>query len=47
MLLEFGLVAIVFLAIATYFPSKPKYPPSLSSAVERFDFLPGVKSICQ
>jgi len=46
MYLEFGLIAACFLAIVVHFPSKPKRPPSVSSSVERMDFLPGLKRIC-
>ena len=42
----FVLVASLTAAIVFYFPSKPKLPPSQSSAVQRMDFLPGLKAIC-
>eukprot|EP00095_Tigriopus_kingsejongensis_P004501 maker-scaffold427_size174323-snap-gene-0.36 protein:Tk04501 transcript:maker-scaffold427_size174323-snap-gene-0.36-mRNA-1 annotation:"hypothetical protein DAPPUDRAFT_102163" len=45
MYLEFGMVTACFLAILIYFPSKPKNPPSLSSAMERMDFGPGLKKL--
>ncbi len=45
-LTEFGLIAVCFLAILIYFPSKPKRPPSISSSVERMDFVPALKKIC-
>ncbi len=44
---EFGLIAACFLAIVIYFPSKPKIPPSISSSVERMDFVPGLWKICR
>ncbi len=46
MYLEFGLVAICFIAILFYFPDKPKLPPSLSSEAPRMKFVPGLKKIC-
>ena len=45
MYLEAGLVLACFAAILIHFPAKPKHPPSMSSAQERMDFLPGLKSI--
>lgn len=45
MYLECALVLACFAAILLYFPSKPKLPPSLSSSMERMDFLPGLLSI--
>ena len=42
----FVLVASITAAILFYFPSKPKLPPSQSSAVARMDFLPGLMTIC-
>ena len=42
----FGIVASCVIAIFVYFPSKPKHPPSLTSSMERMDFLPGLKAIC-
>ena len=45
MYLEAGLVLACFAAILIHFPAKPKHPPSISSAQERMDFLPGLKSI--
>ena len=42
----FALVAALTAAILCYFPSKPKLPPSKSSAVERMEFLPGLRAMC-
>lgn len=44
--LEAALVFGCFLAILLHFPSKPKNPPSLSSSMDRMDFIPGLKKIC-
>ncbi|XP_076029574.1 solute carrier family 49 member 4 homolog [Oratosquilla oratoria] len=40
-----GIAAVLFLAILAYFPAKPPLPPSISSSVERFDFMKGIKEI--
>ena len=40
------MVAIVFGCIIVHFPSKPKHPPSITSAMERTAFLPSLRSIC-
>ena len=42
---EFGMVALCFIMILAYFPSKPKNPPSISAAEERSDFITGIKAI--
>ena len=42
----FALVASLTAAILFYFPSKPKLPPSQSSAVQRMEFLPGLRAMC-
>jgi len=36
---------LLFLAILVYFPSAPSLPPSLSSTVERLDFIAGFKEV--
>jgi FLVCR family MFS transporter len=41
-----GLVVMVTVAIFVHFPSKPKLPPSITSSMERMDFLQGLKTIC-
>ena len=46
MFLEASLVGVCFLFIMAHFPSKPKIPPSVTSSMERLDFLAGVKRIC-
>ncbi len=43
--LEAGLVLACFAAILVHFPSKPKHPPSVTSSMERMDFLPGLLRI--
>ena len=43
---EAGMVAIVFACIIFHFPSKPKHPPSITSAMERTAFLPSLINIC-
>jgi len=45
MILEASLVAGCFLFILFHFPSKPRIPPSVTSSMERLDFLAGVRSI--
>ena len=44
--LEAALVGLCFVLIVCHFPSKPRTPPSLTSSMERLNFLSGVKSIC-
>ena len=46
MYLEAGMVVFVFIMILCNFTSKPKYPPSLTSAIERAPFLPSLISVC-
>ncbi|XP_028398752.1 solute carrier family 49 member 4-like isoform X2 [Dendronephthya gigantea] len=43
--IEFGVIAVLFVCTAVYFPSKPPTPPSLSSATEREDFSAGFKQL--
>ena len=44
--LEAALVAACFVFIVCHFPSKPPSPPSLTSSMQRLNFVSGVKSIC-
>jgi len=44
--LEAALVGLCFILIVCHFPSRPKTPPSLTSSMERLNFLSGVKAIC-
>lgn len=37
--------ALVFLAILTYFPSKPKLPPSISASLEKLHFRQSLKNL--
>jgi len=46
MYLEAALVGLCFLFIVVHFPSRPKIPPSVTSSMERLNFLAGVKAIC-
>lgn len=46
MYFEAAIVGACFLTILFHFPSKPKCPPSLTSSMQRMDFLPGLKKIC-
>jgi len=46
MYLEASLVGLCFILIVCHFPSRPKIPPSLTSSMERLNFLAGVKAIC-
>ena len=44
---EAMMVTICLIFIIVHFPSKPKHPPSISSSMQRMDFLPGLhKIIC-
>ena len=38
---------VLFVLIVLYFPSKPKLPPSISSAEERLDFIGGFKTLAK
>ena len=42
-----GLDIILFLLILIHYPSKPKNPPSISSAEERLDFIGGFKILAK
>ncbi len=46
MYLVAGLVLSVTVLIMLHFPSKPKLPPSITSSIQRMDFVPGLKRIC-
>ncbi|XP_035677105.1 solute carrier family 49 member 4 homolog [Branchiostoma floridae] len=44
-LTEFGLTAMLFLAIVVYYPACPPSPPSLSASISRLNFVSGVKGL--
>ncbi|XP_078678827.1 solute carrier family 49 member 4 homolog [Branchiostoma floridae x Branchiostoma belcheri] len=45
MYIEFGLTAVLFLAILVYYPACPPSPPSLSASISRLNFTSGVKGL--
>eukprot|EP00058_Branchiostoma_floridae_P014229 XP_002599717.1 hypothetical protein BRAFLDRAFT_106709 [Branchiostoma floridae] len=45
MYIEFGLTAMLFLAIVVYYPACPPSPPSLSASISRLNFVSGVKGL--
>ncbi|CAM1302129.1 Uncharacterised protein g3167 [Pycnogonum litorale] len=42
---EFGISVFLFLAVITYFPNRPKLPPSISASFSRPSFVAGFKDL--
>ena len=40
-----GVAVTLFVLFCVYFPSKPPHPPAPSSAIQRTQFLPGLKAL--
>jgi len=40
-----GVAVTLFVLFCVYFPSKPPHPPAPSSAIQRTQFLPGIKAL--
>ena len=45
MYIEFAAAALILLAIIVYFPTKPKFPPSVTATVHRLNFKHGFKRL--
>merc|ERR1711970_170775 len=42
-----GVAVALFVLFCVYFPSKPPHPPAPSSAIQRTQFLPGIKALLE
>ncbi len=45
--LAFGWSVFLFILVVVYFPSKPPTPPSRTAAIQRTDYVTGIKQIAQ